>query len=249
MIRASSTPWPEVAAALQGHPAILPFGALEQHGPHLPLSTDTLTADAVATRLAERLGAVLLPAIPYGETWNNAGYPGTVSLRPSTVTDIAVDVARAVVGQGASALVVVNGDWGNRAPLAAAGEMLAAEAVPYLVLDYPGMEDAADAVQESDRAAPGLSLRHAEEIETSLILSIAPELVLMDRAVAEYPEFPSDFGTRPMQLHPFSTSGVFGDARPATAAKGEIVLAATIDASELVVHDFLTRLGQASLSS
>jgi creatinine amidohydrolase len=249
VIDAAASSWMDVALALRGRPAILPFGALEQHGPHLPLATDTVTAEAVASALAERLSGVLLPAIPYGETWNNAGYPGTVSLSPSTVTAIAMDIARAVLDAGASALIVVNGDWGNRAPLAAAAHLLATEGLPCHLLDYPGMEDAADGVQESPLAAPGLSLRHAEEIETSLMLAIAPQLVRMERATAEYPDFPADFGTRPMQLHPFSRSGTFGDARPATAAKGHAVLAATIDASEAEVRAFLAGLGASSPAS
>jgi len=241
VIDAARASWPDAAAALDGGIAVLPFGALEQHGPHLPLSTDTLTAEAVARGIAERLDAVLLPAVPYGETWNNAGYPGTVSLTPATVTAIAADIARAVTGAGARALVVVNGDWGNRAPLAESADRLAADGIAVLVLDYPGYEDAADAVQESPRAAPGLSIRHAEEIETSTTLAIAPELVQREREVAEYPEFPPDFGTRPMQLHPFSASGVFGDPRPATAAKGRAVLDATIAASVDAVLAFLSR--------
>ena len=232
MIRAADSSWPDVAAALHGGLAILPFGALEQHGPHLPLGTDTLTAEAVATALAERFDAVLLPAIPYGETWNNAGYPSTVSLSPVTVTAIAVDIGRAVAHDGARALVVVNGDWGNRAPLAAAASHLASEHVRCLVLNYPGMDEAADAVQESPLAAPGLALRHADEVETSIVLALAPELVQRDRELAEYPVFPADFGTRPMQLHPFSSSGIFGDPRPATSEKGRLILAATVAASE-----------------
>lgn len=242
MIEAASSAWPDVAAALAGGIGVLPFGALEQHGPHLPLATDTLTAEHVARGVAEALDAVLLPAIPYGETWNNAGYPGTVSLAPATVAAIASDIARAVTGAGARALVVVNGDWGNRAPLAAAASALDEGGIRMLVLDYPGYEEAADAVQQSPRAAPGLSIRHAEEIETSTTLAIAPELVRRDREVAEYPRFPADFGTRPMQLHPFSRSGVFGDPRPATAQKGRAVLDATVEASVAAVRAFLAGL-------
>lgn len=249
MIDAARASWPDVAAALDGGIAVLPFGALEQHGPHLPLSTDTLTAEAVARGIAQRLDAgddrpraVLLPAVPYGETWNNAGYPGTVSLAPTTVAAIAADIARAVIGAGARTLVVVNGDWGNRAPLAETAARLADEGVAVLVLDHPGYEEAADAVQESPRAAPGLGIRHAEEIETSTTLAIAPELVQRDREAAEYPDLPPDFGTRPMQLHPFSSSGVFGDPRPATAGKGRRVLDATIAASVDAVRAFLAAL-------
>ena len=241
VLDAYRSPWTDVAAHLQRVPvAVLPFGALEQHGPQLPLGTDTATAIEVARRIAEALDAVLLPPVHYGDTWNNAGYPGTVSLRPSTVTAIAEDDGRAVAASGARLLVVVNGDWGNRNPLAAAMRTLEAEgALRALTLDHPGMDDAIAAVRESEPAAPGLN--HAEEVETSIMLAIAPEDVHPDRYEASYPAFPSDFGTRPMQLHPFSASGVFGDPASATAEKGERIIAATVEASLAVLRDALPR--------
>ncbi|MFC5502664.1 creatininase family protein [Lysinimonas soli] len=238
MLDAYRSAWTDVAAHLRDSAsiAILPFGALEQHGPHLPLGTDTATAAEVARRLAERLDAVLLPPIHYGDTWNNAGYPGTLSLSPTTVTAIAVDLGRALADSGASVFVVVNGDWGNRNPLAAAMRTLTMEGrIRAIALDYPGMDAAIERVRESRGAAPGLN--HADEAETSLMLAIDPDAVHTDRFAPSYPVFPSDFGTRPMQLHPFSESGVFGDPTTATAAKGEAILAATVEASLAVLAD------------
>jgi creatinine amidohydrolase len=241
MLEAARTPWTDVAARLRGGVAVLPFGALEQHGPHLPLATDTLTAEAVARRLAERIDGVLLPALPYGDTWNNAGYPGTVGLATSTVLAIATDIGRAVAGAGAALFVVVNGDWGNRLPLAQAMRTLSSEGIRAIALDYPGMDDAIAELRESRPAAPGLN--HAEEVETSIVLAIDPDLVHRERYTAEYPDFPADFGTRPMQLHPFSQSGVFGDPATATAAKGEEILARTVEASLAVLTDLLPHRG------
>ena len=108
MIDAVRTPWTDVAAHLAGGHgiAVLPFGALEQHGPHLPLGTDTVTAAYVARQIATRLDAVLLPPVHYGDTWNNAGYPGTLSLAPSTVTAIAVDLGRALAASGVQRLAI-----------------------------------------------------------------------------------------------------------------------------------------------
>lgn len=205
--------------------AVLPVGALEQHGPHLPLSTDTLTAEAVAERLADALDALLLPAIGYGATWNMSGYRGTVTLRPETVEALAVDIGTGIEAAGARLLVVVNGDWGNREPLARAA---AALALPTLVLNHPGLDEAAERVRESRPAAPGLM--HAEEIETSLVLAIAPETV-QGAAEPVYPDFPPEFGVVPMRMHGFSPTGVFGDPRPATAEKGAALLDAVVAAS------------------
>jgi creatinine amidohydrolase len=242
-IHAFGAAWTDVAAHFANSTglAILPFGALEQHGPHLPLGTDTITAEHVSAELAERLDAVLLPAVNYGDTWNNAGYPGTISLSPSTVTAIAVDIGRAVAASGGRGLVVVNGDWGNRAPLYSAMRILADEgAISAVTLDYPGMDAAIAAIRESRPAAAGLN--HAEEVETSIVLALAPHLVHTDRYESSYPHFPSDFGTRPMQLHPFSASGVFGDPATASVVKGAEILAATITESLHVLTDFVTSL-------
>lgn len=241
MIAASSTPWTEVRDHIASGRtiAVLPFGALEQHGPHLPLATDTVQAAGIAELIAERYDALLLPAVAYGETWNNAGYPGTVSLSPATVTAIAVDIARSVWSFGIRSLVVVNGDWGNRTPLYQAARTLEQEhGIRMLVLDYPGLADAASAIVESDAAAPGL--QHADEVETSLMLALAPADVRPEFGAPSYPEFPADFGIRPMQLHPFSESGVFGDPTLATAEKGGALLEAIVAASAEVIDAYLS---------
>jgi creatinine amidohydrolase len=227
MLRAAEATAPQVVAHLGAGRgiAVLPVGALEQHGPHLPLSTDTLTAEAVAERIAAALDALLLPAIGYGATWNMSGYPGTVTLRPETVEALALDIAQGVADAGARALVLVNGDWGNRAPLAKVAD---AVALPTVLLNHPGLDETAERVRDSRPAAPGLM--HAEEIETSLVLAIAPALV-QGTAEAVYPDFPPEFGTVPMRMHGFSPSGVFGDPRLATAAKGRTMLDAVVAAS------------------
>lgn len=249
MMDAYTTPWTDVAAQLRRGDglAILPFGALEQHGPHLPLGTDTATASWVAAELADRLDAVLLPPVHYGETWNSAGYPGTVSLSPATVTAIAVDIGLSLQQSGAGGLVIVNGDWGNQKPLFSATRTLLHEhGFATITLDYPGMDAAIAELRESAPAAPGLN--HAEEIETSIMLHIDPATVRTERYVSSYPSFPSDFGVRPMQLHEFSESGVFGDPATATAEKGAAILAATIEGSLGVLDGFLeyVRRGRAS---
>ncbi|PYP72685.1 MAG: hypothetical protein DMD36_01535 [Gemmatimonadetes bacterium] len=93
--------------------AILPTGALEAHGPHLPLGTDVIIAEAMARRAAEKLSArgydaVLLPPLEYTAAEFAAGFPGTVSLRPSTVTALVVDVASSLGRQGFPVLAIAN---------------------------------------------------------------------------------------------------------------------------------------------
>jgi creatinine amidohydrolase len=220
--------------------AILPVGAQEQHGPHMPLATDTIMAAGLAERLADELDALLLPAVPYGETWTTAGWAGTITLGFNTVVAITVDIGAALAAQNVAALVIVNGHFGNQAPLEQAARMLLTQYhLPTLILNYPGMEQAAAAICESQSAAPGFY--HADEVETSIVLRLKPEAVHMDRAQAEYPQFPPTFGAMPMRLNTFCESGVFGDPRPATAAKGERLLYVLTATALEVVQAFLSR--------
>ncbi|SER55466.1 creatinine amidohydrolase [Faunimonas pinastri] len=243
MLDAALATWPEVKDFVrEGRIGLLPVGAQEQHGPHLPLATDTVMATGFARRLAEALDALLLPALPYGDAWNNEGFPGTLSLSPETVQRTVEDLARGVRRIGLGALIVVNGHFGNREPIAlAARELWRESGFPVLCLDYPGLESLADEICASAPAAP--TFYHADEVETSVMLALAPEAVRMERAISEYPVFPPTFGAEPMQLSSFCQSGVFGNSRPATAEKGERLLEGLTAASVDVIRTFLARHG------
>lgn len=221
--------------------AFLPFGALEQHGPHLPLSTDTIQGLGVATRLADHYDGLLLPPVHYGETWDNGGFPGTISLSAATVSAICVDIATSVQSFGVTTLVIVNGDYGNRAPIHSAARQLSINGFDVLVLDYPGLVEIGDRVKESPWAWPGLC--HADELETSMVLALDPATVHADRYEASYPQLPADFGQRPIRFDTLSPSGVFGDPRPATAEKGEAIIGFVVEQSELVIDAHLAAIG------
>ncbi len=242
MIQSEKATWPEIKTAIeQNRVAILPFGAHEEHGPHCPLSTDTVMANGLATRLAEQIDGILLPPIPYGETWNTSGFPGTLSLSFSTVKAILMDLGVGLMKSGVKALIVVNGHFGNRAPIElACRELKVKYDFPVLLIDYPGLERLASEICESKPAAP--SFYHADELETSVMLALMPDAVQMDKAQAEYPDFPPTFASEPIYLHTFCKSGVFGDPRPATAEKGEKLLDGLTQESMKVVTAFLTKL-------
>ena len=220
----ASASWPEVEAAVKnGVIAVVSVGAVEQHGAHLPLLTDTVLASGIARRIAEGLPGLLLPPIAYGDAWNNEGFVGTLSISPDTLRATLEDIGRGLSRIGVKGLVVINGHFGNREPIALAARRLVTElALPVLHLDYPKLEAFASEVCESEPAGPGFY--HADEVETSMMLALAPDTVKMDRAAPEYPVFPETFGLEPMLLSAFNSSGVFGDPRPATAMKGEALI-------------------------
>lgn len=216
--------WPDIAAAAgRGALAVLAVGACEQHGAHLPLTTDTDLALGVSRRIAAALDAVVLPPIAYGDAWNNEAFAGTLSLSPDTLRAVLCDIGRGVQRNGFAGLIIINGHFGNREPIALAARALVADGLPVVHLDYPNLERLAGEICDSEPAGPGFY--HADEVETAMMLALRPEAVDMSRAAPEYPDFPPTFGIEPMQLRDFVATGVFGDPRPATAAKGEALIA------------------------
>jgi creatinine amidohydrolase len=242
LLDAAQATWEEVKEKIaSGTVAFMGIGALEQHGPHLPLATDTIIASEVARRLAQAVDGLLLPAAPLGDAWNNEGFPGTLSLSPGTVRAIVMDVGHGLKAAGIKALIVVNGHFGNREPIArAARELAQRERFPVLCLDYPGLERIAAEICETKPAGRGFY--HADELETSLILALDSGAVRMAKARAEYPIFPETFGSEPIMLHTFCTSGVFGDPTAATAEKGQRLLSAVTAECLNVVRPFLASL-------
>ena len=116
---------PEIAAALARSPrVILPMGSVEQHGPHLPTGTDFFAATAIALEVAGHLDALVLPLCPLGVTPMHMPYPGTVSLRPSTLQDVVADIGSSLAAHGAREFVILNWHEGNIPALALAAERL-----------------------------------------------------------------------------------------------------------------------------
>jgi creatinine amidohydrolase len=195
-------------------------------------------AQGLARRLAAEIDGALLPPIHYGETWNNEAFPGTISLSFDTVKAIALDISRSLHRAGWNVLVIVNGDFGNQAPLRLAARQAHDELnFPVLIVDYPGLAELAEAICESAPAGPGFY--HADEVETSVMLALTPEWVRMDRAVAEYPSFPAFYGATPLSLADVSTTGVFGDPRRADAAKGQRLMDGLTERALQIVRPFL----------
>lgn len=216
--------WPDVAGAVADRPvAILPFGAIEEHGPHLPLDTDVVLADALAERIAAAAHLLRLPTIPLGQVWSLAHFPGSLSVSDDTLVSIVCELASGLARNGVRAVVLLTAHLGNVAALRSASRRLAEQqSLPALALAYPGLREAASEVREAAESHP--SIMHADELETSMMLAVAPERVTMERAVAEYPLYPPHFESAPIRWDTFNRSGVFGDATAASAEKGEQLL-------------------------
>lgn len=185
---------------------MLPLGATEQHGAHLPLETDTL----LATCAAEALGAAgirVLPALAYGASGEHQSFPGTVSMGTAALEHVVLELGRSV-STWATRLVVVNGHGGNVDALRGAVSRLRGEGRDAAWLSCRTSEDPTDT--------------HAGHAETSLMLHLHPELVRLDLAVPgclrPLPEILP--ALRDGGVAAVSPSGVLGDPTNATAAEG-----------------------------
>src|ERR687893_1225384 len=217
----------EVDEAVRSFPvAILPLGATEQHGHHLPLGVDIMLAEGIARLVAGETGALLLPAVPFGYSWVWRDIPGTVSLQQHNVETIIKDVAHSVSRYGIELLVLINGHEANSSSMKYAARELQDElAMPVIHFFYPGLTELMTEHLDSETWH---GMIHACEFETSLMLAMYPEHVQMEKAVAEYPERSSLYGKSSESLGDLSESGVYGDPTKATEEKGRLMLDAFV---------------------
>lgn len=169
---------PDVAAVVaESQTAVIPFGSVEQHGPHLPCGTDTMAAEVVGRTLAERLGALFVPFGPYGVTPIHAGHPGTINLRRSTFEALLTDICEELIGMGVTRFVFVNWHEGNIASMdGVATEIQDRHPGVYVVTSH-----ACYAAQRI-YAASGGELTHGGGIEVLAVMAHDPSLVQLDRA-------------------------------------------------------------------
>lgn len=231
----SDLSWPEVADAVARQPfALLPFGAIEEHGPHLPLGTDALVAQRLARLMSERADLLELPVMPYGQVWSLEHFDGSLSVSDSTLVQLIVEIAAGLQRVGVKGLVLVSAHLGNAAALKKATRALEEiGGIPAIALTYPGLAAVSEVVRESPQSHP--SIMHADELETSIMLALEPERVRMDRAVSEYPEYPEHFDVAAVRWDEISDSGVFGDATAASADKGERIVEHVVETATRLI--------------
>ena len=219
--------WPAVEKNLR-QLLVVPVGSLEQHGPHLPLDTDTRIAVAVARRACQgRAGVALAPALPVGASGEHAAFPGTLSIGAEALTACLIEL-----GRHASlhwpALLLVNGHGGNVTAVEAAVGRLRYEGRACLAWHA--------ALPEGDA--------HAGRSETSVMLALAPGAVRLDaaergdvRPLGEILPLLRERGVRAV-----SANGVLGDPAGASAAEGEHLLARLVDSLSAAIDQSLGQM-------
>ena len=219
--------WPEAERRLREvDVALLPVGAIEQHGLHLPLDTDAFDADHMARRVAEACSdpkPLVLPLIPYGVSYHHDDFPGTISVGNEALSKMVYDVGMSCARHGITKLVIVNGHGGNTPTLQFAAQLINRNANIFTAVDTGETSD----VDLAELCETPNDV-HAGEIETSTALAVRPDLVRMDRAERFVPDFSNqylDFSARRSvewyaRTLKISPNGVLGDPTLASAEKG-----------------------------
>lgn len=233
-------PWTAYREALTRQPIIfLPVGALEQHGPHLPMGCDAILAEAMTARVADALDGLMLPALRYGyksqaRSGGGQTFPGTTSLDGATLTSMICDILRELARHGARRVVIVNGHVENQwfvtegIDLALRELAMSGKNMRIIRCEYWNYtpQPVLDSLFEGD--FPGVDLEHAALLETSMMLALYPALVNLAAipvdAIGQFP--PHD--SYPQNARGVPASGVLAPARAATAEKGVRLIESTV---------------------
>lgn len=218
--------------------AIVPVGACESHGPHAPLSTDTIVAEEVALRLAEHIDALVAPCLPVGFSAQHLAFAGSISLAPATLIQVLREYVTSLAGQGFRRFVLFSGHGGNRTAIDVAARELKAEhggAIQVMVLNLMALQTSAAFRQNVEvklgRTFDGIWEAHGGEQETSAAMARDERLVDLSRVPP--PARGIDGYIRrtrdpyawlvTFDLPRYAPDGSWGDARRATAEQGRAV--------------------------
>ncbi|MBK9169988.1 MAG: creatininase family protein [Bryobacterales bacterium] len=247
--------WPEVGRIDFNKTIVIqPLGSLEQHGPHLGVTTDTdiVTALARAIEAHEGDGVLLTPTMWLGHSPHHMKFPGTISAEPRVYIDVVKALVRSMVHHGARRIFLLNGHGGNEAPVPIALRELKTEFshIPDLFVTFASYWWLAGKALKEIRESGMGGVGHACEMETSVMLAIQPHKVDMALARKAGPGAAMSYRVIDMQasnpvaivneFHELSDTGVLGEPELATAAKGQKFLAAFVEAILPFLADFRT---------
>lgn len=244
--------WPDAEKAIaDGKVVLIPLGSVEQHGPHLPLDTDTVTAYEVCKAIGQRIPqiALVMPPVYYTPAEISMGFPGTIDVQATHFIDYLYDICASLVKHGFKRIVMVSGHGVNPPFMQVVSMMVTAK-----------HEAICAGAAYFDFAKPEVRKivshgSHACEFETSMLLSLKPESVQMSRAVRDWNIYmgikSSKYSYRNFidrspiffidHLSRFSATGIIGDPTKATKEKGDKLMKVIVDDMVGFVKEFRTR--------
>jgi creatinine amidohydrolase len=236
-VRWEQLTWPEIEDLVRRRPdevALLPVGATEQHGPHLPTGTDTIIATGLCHAVSAATGAPVLPSLTLGCSFGHGtALPGTVSLGPERLAEVVRDAVEWTAASGIRRVLAVNGHFGNQASLGIAGDHLrhGRPEIRFGVLNWWTLTPAITAETLTD----GVDV-HANRAETALMMALAPDLVRWDQlAVADDPDRTDGLVFR-YTAPSLSANGVTGRPSLATPELGRQLLEDVVEAMAACVE-------------
>jgi creatinine amidohydrolase len=224
--------WPEAEILLRKHWLIIPTGSLEQHGPHLPLSVDTIIAKHFSQLIAEKIKGVLAPAIQYGarslpNSGGGSSYPGTIYVLGTLLIQQYMEILNSFIKSGATKILFLNGHWENEAFLLEAVERCrengCLSSCSVFVLSWWNVLERKEMIKILGKF-DGWHIEHAGQVETALMLCFAPELVDMTLAVDHNVLIPFGIYKHPTPADWTGTKGVLSSSQQATVQMGEEII-------------------------
>lgn len=207
--------------------AIIPIGATEQQGPHLPLAVDTIDCYEIAKRVSAKTQVPVIPPLVYGCSQSHGNFPGTISIRPETMIRMICDIAEWLYKSNIRKILLLNGHMWNWGPIYSARENIHYDFPDLQVRVLDWWASNPDIMSQSMKDCPVLpSYVHANIGETSCMLSIRPDLVNMSKAVNQ-----EDYNTFfEYRMDQYTKSGIVGrETTNATAEFGEKILSMVVD--------------------
>jgi creatinine amidohydrolase len=237
--------WPEMNEAIASQKlVILPTGSTEQHGRHLPLDVDQFLCESVCLEVGRRAAdrVLVLPPISYGLNLHHIDFPGTIHIEPETFIAFCLNITKSVAYHGFEKILLVNGHGSNGplVDLVARKTVLATRSLCFATSYFAFLKEAFEPLRESPVVA------HADELETSLYLHLAPERVTMELAAEDYDRrgrFASSDSTSnyPIRFNDhwgrWTQTGVHGDPTKASAEKGRVLFEAAVEGLVQVVDE------------
>ena len=227
--------WMEAEKVLASDTVVaIPLGAeSKEHGPHLKLKNDWLIAEYLKARVLARADVVMAPTVNYSYYPAFLDYPGSTSLGMQTARDMVVDICRSLAHYGPHRFYVINTGVSTALALKPAAEILASEGI---LMRYTDVLTVTEQVEKKVSKQEGGT--HADEIETSMMLYMAPDSVDMTKAVKDYHPRTGNGGLSrdPNTKGIYSPSGIWGDPTLATREKGKAVTEALVDATVMEIE-------------
>ncbi|MDB8791458.1 creatininase [Romboutsia sp. 1001216sp1] len=224
---------------------ILPIGSVEQHGPHLPLSTDTIISEGFSKLLGEKTNSIVMPSINYGYKSQPASgggplFPGTIDLNGTTLIELVKDILEELIRDGVRKIAIVNSHFENQAFLLEAIDLVSKfmpNDTKIIMMSWWDLisQDTIDKVFD-EIEFPGWALEHAAITETSLILKFAPQLVHMDRLIDEKIEEVPTYHVYPIPKNLVPKSGLLAIGRTSSKEKGELIVNEALDKMVSIVN-------------